>query len=179
MTRKASHYVAVALMLACLVLSQAPANARANQGGGNPGFGLGILLGSPTAITGKYFTAREQAWDAGLAFDLGDSFTIYGDYLRHFPAALSGRPERFLRELSPYVGIGVLFHDSDDPYVHKHHHVHSNERSTNVAVRIPLGIEWLPARFPLGVFLELVPAIFIVPRTDADFQGGLGARYYF
>jgi len=164
----------------CLSVSGiSPAQAQAKgQAPGDSGFGLGLVLGAPTAITGKYYLNREQAVDVGLAYDFDDSFTLYGDYLKHWPRAFASQREAFLRQLVPYIGIGGLFHNSKDPYRNRDN-PRSGESVTNLIVRVPIGIEWLTPSVPLGVFLELVPGIYIAPEVAASFMGGIGLRYYF
>lgn len=162
-----------ALIFAALVgLGASPAHAAKR-----PGYALGLILGSPTAVTGKMYIDSTRAWDAGLAYDFDDLLTVYGDYLRHWPGTWSGR-EKFIRELSPYVGIGGLFHNSKDPYRDKDNR-RRDESVTNVAVRIPLGIEWIASAVPLGAFVELAPGVVIVPEVDALIMGGIGLRYDF
>ncbi len=153
---------------------------RASSAASSRTFGLGIVLGDPTAITGKYWMDSRFAIDMGLAYNFDNFFTVYADYLHHWPSAFGGAKEAFIRELVPYLGIGGLFHSSEEPYHHKrhHHHVHG-ETEVNLLVRVPLGIEWLPRNVPIGVFLELVPGIFIVPEVTGAFMGGIGIRYYF
>ena len=48
-----------------------------------------------------------------------------------------------------------------------------------LGVRVPFGVEWKVADPPIGVFVEVVPVIAIVPQTTGIFQAGLGIRYYF
>ncbi|MCM2281588.1 MAG: hypothetical protein NDI61_07050 [Bdellovibrionaceae bacterium] len=161
------------ILINVLALFSSPAQAARSDG-----FGLGLILGSPTAITGKMYMNSKEAWDAGLAYDLDDSFTIYGDYLHHWPNAFAGQREQFLRELTPYVGIGGLFHDSTDPYRNRDN-PRRGEHVVNLILRVPLGIEWMTPKVPLGVFIELVPGIFLAPEVDSSIMGGVGLRYYF
>jgi hypothetical protein len=147
------------------------------QSGGSPHeFGLGVVLGDPTAITGKYWFDSGHALQFGLGWWLGEWVEIYGDYLWHFPGAFSGAREPFFHQLSPYVGIGgdLHFHSSSAPPPNQ-----PQPHWTEFLLRIPLGIEWLPPRAPIGVFLELVPAIEMVPGLTGGFEAGIGIRYYF
>jgi hypothetical protein len=160
------------LLAAALFLPQL-ANAR--QGGN---FGLGVILGAPTAITGKYYMNREEAIDMGLAFDFDDYILVYGDYLVHFPGGF-GHSSQFASELVPYVGIGpVLVLDADDRRRNDKYFADAND-DFGLGVRIPLGIEWMAPRFPLGIAVEIVPGIIVIPGTDAFVQGGVAFRYYF
>src|SRR4051812_31767595 len=98
-----------ALLFALVIFVSAPL-AYARPAGN---FGLGVILGAPTALTGKYYTSRDEAYDAGLAFNLGDYILLYGDYLRHFPGGF-GHQTQFVSELVPYIGIGPLLVFNND-----------------------------------------------------------------
>ena len=52
------------------------------------GFGLGFILGDPTAITAKQYLDHNQAFDLGFGYDWGHSVMLYGDYLFHFPGGI-------------------------------------------------------------------------------------------
>lgn len=160
------------------LLSLAP-QAEARTSGGP--FGLGILLGEPTAITAKYWIANDRAIDAGLSFNLDKWFLIYGDWHAEFPGAF-GRRNQFISDLSPYVGIGglVVVSNRNEAETRKEKYFSDTSSSkTALGFRIPLGIEWQPNRVPVGVFLELVPGLTIIPGTTGFVQGGLGAIFYF
>ena len=141
--------------------------------------GLGVVFGNPTAITGKIFIGREQAIDGGLSFAERDYFLVYGDYLVHYPGSL-GHNNEFVSKLIPYVGAGAILvfaNRRDDRYDGKY--FRRSEDSFALGARIPLGVEWMAATLPIGVFLELAPGITIVPSTQGFIQAGLGVRYYF
>jgi len=48
-----------------------------------------------------------------------------------------------------------------------------------VGVRIPVGINYIFAKAPLDIFLEIVPMLELVPRTEFNLNGGIGIRYFF
>jgi hypothetical protein len=166
-------------MAALVVLLVCPMVSKAAAPAGRP-FGLGFVLGEPTAITGKYFLSGDEAVDFGLSFSSGNWFLIYGDYLWHWPAGF-GRSSTFVAQLSPYVGVGALVVFFDKTYygAGKKYSYYDESASVGLGARIPLGIEWNPSKPPIGVFIELVPGIMLMPRTSGFFQAGLGVRYYF
>jgi hypothetical protein len=43
-------------------------------------FGVGLILGEPTALNFKYDQTQNDAFDAGLAFNLDKWLLVYGDY---------------------------------------------------------------------------------------------------
>lgn len=161
-----------------LILSIITAGHKASAAGRN--FGAGLVIGEPTGLTGKVFLNSEEAIDFGMAFAFSDYALFYGDYLFHFPDGF-GHAEQFIAQLTPYVGIGamVLFFNSNYYGPDKKYSRVANSTSAGFGVRIPLGIEWKPAKPPLGVFVELVPGIGLVPGTFGFIGGGIGVRYYF
>jgi hypothetical protein len=174
-----------ALSTVCLItLVIGSPNAHAASGGGyGPGgpFGLGIVIGEPTGLTAKYRMNSEQAFDIGLSFDVSHWFLIYSDWLYHFPGGF-GNKAPFFQQTTPYIGIGgLLIFSNRDEWETRHWRYYSTTSSsrTAVGVRIPLGAEWRAPSIPLGVFVELVPGLVIVPATDGFFQAGIGARFYF
>lgn len=142
-------------------------------------FGLGIVIGEPTGLSGKLWLNRDRAIDFGLSFSFSDYVLIFSDYLFHYPGAL-GRSSTFTTQLTPYVGIGgVLAYANERNYYKDRHFFGTRRDSLGLGLRVPLGIEWVPGRPPLGVFVELVPGISLIPSTSGIFEGGIGIRYYF
>jgi len=149
------------------LLALTPATALAS--GGGP-FGLGIIIGDPSGLSGKLKLDGTHAIDGALAFSaVDDVLYVHADYLFHAAPlraqGLSGH--RF----TPYVGIGGFIGVIDEG---------KKDRDTDSAVgaRVPLGIAWEPP-IPIDVFLEVVPLMRIVPETDAGLDVGLGVRYFF
>jgi hypothetical protein len=141
-------------------------------------FGLGAVIGSPTAVTGKYWLDQRKALDGGLGLWFGESVLVYGDYLYHVPGAF-GNKTPFAAGLTPYFGVGALVAVSSSERWKDDRYLGRRNGTFGMAVRVPLGIEWRPKDPPLGVFLELVPGIAFIPETGGFLQGGIGIRYYF
>ncbi|MCM2323271.1 MAG: hypothetical protein NDJ90_08405 [Oligoflexia bacterium] len=141
------------------------------------GTAVGVIFGEPTGITGKFWQGSRNAIDAGFAYSFDSFMMIYGDYLWHFPGAF-GASTPFVASLSPYLGVGgeIMF---GDRYHWDRKWVVQESSSAGIGMRIPLGIEWRPANPPLGVFVEMVPGLGIIPGMFGFFHGGLGVRYYF
>lgn len=125
------------------------------------GFGAGVIAGSPTGLSGKFWISQENAVDVGLAWSFEDDgyFHIHADYLWHFPHVIRSS-QRFVL----YGGLGGRLGLSDN---------------TRVGVRIPGGIEWWPRNTPLDVFAEVVPVLDLAPKTKFSFNGGVGIRFFF
>jgi hypothetical protein len=136
-------------------------------------FGLGVILGSPTGISGKYTFARDRAIDAALAWDMGDDdhLHFHSDYLwlRNREIHLDNVA------LDWYFGIGgrlVLLDkdnrgrgDDDDEY--------------KLGVRGPLGISYTFRDPRIELFGELALILNLIESTDVDIDGGIGARFHF
>jgi hypothetical protein len=163
------------LLILTLMLIAGTPKAQAAEASG---FGAGIILGSPTAITAKYWLDRQAALDGGIAFALSDYFLFYGDYLFHYPGAFKQR-NKFVSELIPYVGVGGILALANSNRIDNDRYLGRTSGAIGLGVRVPFGIEWMPTNIPIGVFLELVPGISVIPATSILFQGGLGIRYYF
>lgn len=128
------------------------------------GFGMGVMLGEPTGLSGKYWTSDENA----LNFGLGYSFTshdsrvnLHVDYLFHLFDEIKA-PEIFVI----YYGAGVR--------------IKTVENSDNTfGVRGVAGIDWFIHNAPIDVFFEMAPVFKLIPKTALDLDAGIGVRYFF
>jgi hypothetical protein len=141
-------------------------------------FGLGVVFGEPTGLVAKYWTGHRSAFDFGLAYSFGSYVAVYSDYLYHFPGSIHAR-EAFFNQLVPYVGIGATAFFAGGGTTTDGKKQFDKGATAGIGARIPLGIEWLPPKAPIGVFLELVPGVGLVPGVYGFLEGGLGVRYYF
>lgn len=140
--------------------------------------GLGIILGAPTALTGKYLAGNNLAYDFGLAFSFDDYVLIYGDRLVPVPGGF-GRKTKFASQITPYYGIGGVIVVTNKDRSSNDRILGKKSGSFGLGLRIPLGIEWRPSQPDFAFFLEIVPGISVIPETSAMFQGGIGLRYFF
>lgn len=135
----------------------------------NKTFGLGVMFGAPTGLSGKYFVGSDTAIDFGIGayyrYRGRDGLHIHADFLWH-PVNLV-KAEPFWLPL--YFGIGGRFFDHDT--------------HTHVGVRVPIGIAFDFTNVPLDVFFELAFVLdFLIDdndNLDADLAPALGLRYYF
>lgn len=148
------------LLISFLILflcGQATLYAAQNNRPGR--FGLGLILGSPTGISAKYWLDKTHALDAALGF--GD-MSIHADYLWHrwdmLPQPQSGK-------LATYWGLGAEVKDK--------------RKDTEFGVRAVGGIAYNFPRHPVDVFLEVVPVLELSPNAGIGVGAGLGVRYYF
>lgn len=140
-------------------------------------FGVGFIVGDPTAVSVKWFRTEERAIDAALSIVHNDYVIVWGDTLYHYPAALG--KQKLIARISPYFGFGAIAaiaSKSDHP---KGNFFDKRKDKAAVGVRIPFGVEWIWDKVPLGIGVELVPGIIVAPATMGALQGGLSLRYYF
>jgi len=181
---KVTSYFVIALATVALA-SQADARPRPHGFAGkrfeaNKTFGLGLELGEPFGLTGKYFYAEDKAFDFGIGdiYDYVDyrGLYLYVDHLWH-PVSLAST-ESF--ELPFYVGLGGAFFHWDDyrgPVIH----------GDALVFRVPVGIAFDFNNAPLDVFLQLVPSLPLFFNTPAGYDRTLyffidfsvGIRYWF
>ena len=136
--------------------------ARADAAGGN--FGLGIIVGEPTGVSGKLFVSNTNAIDGAVAWSFGNDteFHLQMDYLYHFRSVFkvdSGK-------LPLFAGLGGRFKFRDGA-------------DNKFGARIPVGLAYHFANAPFDIFGELVPVLELTPSTDFVMEGAIGARFYF
>jgi len=146
----------ISIIVAIIVLYTGIGNAQQS------GFGLGLIAGEPTGISGKYWMSPWSAIDGAFAWSLDKNgkIQIHADYLWHNYEIISV----IKGKLPIYYGVGgrVLF------------------ATDNIAgIRGVVGLNYLFATTPLDIFLELVPILDLAPEVDFDFNGAIGIRYYF
>ena len=180
------------ILLVTLLAAGTAGTARADGGGGD--FGLGLQVGAPTGISGKYYIDRfalqfgvgvvERGWDDGTH--------LHVDALWH-PVILT-RQAQFVMPFYAGVGLRALEDDNDDFYC-RGNVCYDNDDDFHAGVRVPVGVLMDFTRVPLDLFLELVPTIDFVYDDDEmvcfpegcfyddddrfSLYASLGARYYF
>ncbi len=126
------------------------------------GFGLGVILGEPTGISGKLWIEDNKAIDGAVAwsFEKKAAMHLHADLLFHSSNIVKVE----VSKLVAYYGIGgrVKF-----------------ENKSKMGVRVPLGINYLSSGAPLDIFLEIVPLLDLAPNTEFDLNAAIGVRYFF
>lgn len=126
-------------------------------------FGLGLVVGDPTGISGEKWLSHRTSVDFGAAWSMDgdDSLDLVADHLWYDHDALDDDPRRF----ALHYGIGGrlrLAERGDD----------------RIGPRFPLGITYFADGGRMGIFMQVAPVVDLAPDTDLDVQAGLGARYY-
>jgi hypothetical protein len=126
------------------------------------GFGLGVILGEPTGLSGKYWTSSNNAIDAGMAWSFRKAgfFHVHADYLWHFPLQTE-TSERFTFYTGVGGRLGVVSHDA------------------LLGIRIVGGFAYWPKNTPLDIFVEIAPVVDLAPATELSANGGIGIRFFF
>lgn len=128
------------------------------------GYGLGIVIGEPTGISGKYWVTNTNAFDAALAYSFAGSnnkFALHVNYLYHLYDVINSE------EIIPiYYGFGARYRDN------------SNSED-GLGIRGVIGINYFVSKLPIDFFFEIAPVFELVPSTEIDLDLGLGVRYFF
>ncbi|KPK67378.1 hypothetical protein AMJ87_13425 [candidate division WOR_3 bacterium SM23_60] len=153
------------MKIACALFLLVPAIMVAQQGNQ----GVGIILGFPTGVTGAVVLSPTSTVAVHAGWSLREDYKFHatGTYQFMFPYAIRTEEGKALRDVVPYLGVGgrlLIEERQDDTKVH-------------VGLRVGGGVEYFVSRF--GFFLELFPVVDLIPKTEMDFEGGVGARIYF
>jgi hypothetical protein len=153
-----------------------PSYAQGPQG---RDFGFGIVLGEPLGGTVKLWTAHDQAFVGTIGASYFGSPRIGADYLWHFEAFHSNVVKMYA---GPGLALGV---GSGSYYWYYGRHGRYGEvfyyrepGSTGIAMRVVLGLNIIPRRTPMEIFLEAGPLIGIAPAFGAAFDLAAGIRFY-
>jgi len=176
--------VTIALAVILTSMGATSGAARATEVGTTRTVGLGVQILDPTALIGKVFLDRNDAIDFGIGFwgygtcydgngnpsrcnNRRHDFSLHFDYLYEEPIVDSAV------RLDWHAGVGgrmVLWGYTYD----------NSDHGTVLLARVPLGLD-LAFRRPrwLEGYLEIAPALVVVPFLDFAFDVGLGVRAYF
>lgn len=152
------------------------ANITFAHGPNNKRFGFGIVLGEPTGLTVKYWSANLNAFN----FTLGGR-SYFGsprlgiDYLWHFYAFDS-------RIVNLYAGPGLAVgFGAGDGFWYEdkkgRFFVREND-DPGVGVRGVFGLNLVPEETPLEFFLEFGVLVGLAPDVGSAADFALGLRFY-
>jgi len=155
-------------------------------------FGIGFMVGEPTAFCGKLFLNRTQA----LSFALGWSWYnhhYYHDYYDytddrcynnrfyddHYDYCENINYNSRYRHNNYHFHLDYLFHNKITPLLS----LYAGpglvlESFQYVGVRGDFGLDIVPSRI-IDIFFELTPTVFIVDGPFLDIDGGIGVRFWF
>ena len=174
--------------IATLALPLAALPAHATEVGYGKRYGAGIVLGDPTGLSGKVWLGPTNAIDVGLGGygygyrggcfrDAADrtvcdrgwgqrTLSVHADYLWQSKIVAGA-----VAQLDWHLGAGARALFLNDPCAFD---------CWEAGARAPVGLDVTFARPSfLEVFLEVAPALYLIPSTFFGFEGALGVRAYF
>jgi hypothetical protein len=174
--------------LIALALSTGTSDARrsrSRRGGesfvANGTFGLGLELGAPFGLNGKYFLRGDRALNFGIGavydsyyYDDRDGLHLYLDYLFH-PFTLTKQPAF---QMPFFLGIGGRLWDFND------RRDRFEDDGFALGLRVPVGVAIDFNRVPLDIFFQIafVADVFFDYADDRygpHLEGSVGLRYWF
>ncbi len=126
--------------------------------------GLGVYLGVPTGVTGKYLLSKTNSVDLLFAWRFNDAFFAQGHY--NFNISEIDRYKDGVFNF--YAGPGLFFKAISGKS--------RGEDSFGISGNFGLNY-FLKQRYEF--FFELSPKLGLVPATDFDLTGGIGFRFFF
>lgn len=135
-------------------------------------FGAGGIIGAPSGVSAKYIFEKYAAADAGFGWTTlsGKSLELHTDFLVNNYSLLDNFFDIKGGDQLLYTGLGMRM---------KFENKIINNNTSTIGVRLPLGASYYFKSTPLEIFLEVAFIFDFVRSTAFDFQGGVGARYYF
>jgi len=171
-----------------LVQDTQPAPRR--SGGGSSGslppqlsgLGIGLQVGSPTALTIKFAGVQQNGFVLGIGAGFnynryGASLSLHGDYLLHLATLV--RDSQLALTFYAGVGLWVAIGDNGYGFISNGRPYYFGLNSFGVGVRVPLGLSLSFAAAPVEIYLELDPALFVFPGVDFGVGASLGFRWHF
>ena len=132
--------------------------------GQKSGTGVGLMLGEPTGLSGKYWLDEESAFDFGIGGGFlgeGAGFSIHADYLYHINDLIKWRYKTPF-----YYGFGLRMRFPSNSSMH-------------LGVRGVAGLMMYLKELPMDLFFEIAPSFRLLPTTSIDLDIAIGSRYYF
>ncbi len=126
-------------------------------------FGLGMILGEPSGISGKLWLSRTTAFDGAVAWSAAgdDELHLQGDFVWH-DFGLIGVDRG---ALPVYYGVGGR--------------LRLDEGRDRIGVRVPVGLAYIFEDGRFDLFMEVAPILDLAPRTDVEAAAGFGVRFFF
>lgn len=131
--------------------------------------GLGLMLGNPSGLSFKMWLDEKVAFDGAVGVDQGE-FDAHATLLFHNFTWAKNINDRLIKGITDngefpfYFGVGprALF-----------------DNKTELGVRFPVGLAFLPHNTTWEFFAEVAPVLRLTPSSGVDADYALGLRYYF
>ena len=178
------------LLLEAQHLASANKSSSSSSGGGGggvlSGVGVGLQVGTPTALTFKFGSGANTNIVLGVGAFFNDAngyaflggLSLHGDYLFTLATLVNNGSI----DLTAYLGPGLwinLFNGSVRYGFFGGPNYYAGVSFIGLAGRLPLGVNLRFDAAPIEVYLELDPALFVFPGVDFFIGGSLGFRWFF
>lgn len=148
-------------------------------GNGN-GIGIGLQVGSPSALTIKFSGLQQTGFVLGIGAGFGyvggfsSSLRVHGDYLFTLAKLVDssvdltfyGGPGAFAQFFGTNYGFGGRPYYNDFDFL-------------AMGLRLPFGLSMSFDGAPLEIYLEANPELYVFPVVAFGVGGSLGFRFYF
>lgn len=145
----------VALLLALASLKASAFGLLGNE------ISVGMAAPAPTGLSFKFWTSRETAIDLFTEWSsTNKKLETHADYLTH-------NFEQYEMEgatMPMYFGFGLRARTTENS-------------STHLGFRIPVGVSYLSNTLPLDLFAEVAPRSNVIPKTSFSLDLMIGVRY--
>lgn len=172
-------------LLAVLALVMAGGTAQATEVGISRNFGVGFQLGDPTAIVAKAFLNGNDAIDFGLGiYGYGRGY-CYDDHGSRYwcnggHGSMSVHADYLYQENIIHGNLKLDWHVGGGGRVIFWNYGDSGHSDVALLGRVPLGFDFTFRRPSfLEAYIEIAPAIVVIPPLDFTIDFGLGVRAYF
>ncbi len=135
-------------------------------------FGIGVMLGDPSGVSGKVYLQDTMALDfgVGVGFFGGNNFHTHADLLFQY-----GLRSFSAGQLDWFIGGGPKF----SFFWSGRGNGNGNRARSALGGRGAAGLSWTFKHAPVELFMEAAAGFWLVDFVAFDFDGSVGARYYF
>ncbi len=137
--------------------------------------GFGLIVGEPTGGTVKYWFSKDNSIVASFGGSYFGMPRISVDYLWHFDVFSS-------RMIELYTGFGgVLGFGKGTDWLYNYDEskfYDRDEGKAGLAARAVVGLNIIPHKTPMEIFIDAGPLIGILPDYGTQFDVSLGIRFY-
>lgn len=140
------------ILITCLLLSAKTFSMNAKA--------IGIILGSPTGLSGNIVLNETNSLDGAISFGEGNKFSLHSTYLFQQNEIFNIQDQSVIW----YYGAGARI---------------KTDKKTQLGARVALGIKTFFPEQRVEIFGESAGVLNVTPSTDFDLNLALGGRYYF
>jgi hypothetical protein len=142
----------------------------------NKHLGVGVIIGEPSGANIKVIFGKYSALDVALGWSFWgtDALEFHCDYLINNYNILNNLFNIEGEAKLVYLGLGFRIKFSDS-FIKNN----TNNMLNSIGLRFPFGASYYLNSVPIEFFVEVAFVLDLIPVTNYDFHGGIGARYYF